>query len=129
MLHNIYDKEALEASLSNLRQYSDMPKLACRKILKEAVKKGLIDHQQIYSTLTDEENFNNLIGYLQPIIDKYKEKRNDKALGATRDLIAKQLGLGRTNSTKISDIGAMVEEGDEIAILAMKNLDPKTWKI
>lgn len=129
MLHSIYDPEALATSRSNLQQYSDMPKLACRRIMKEAVKKGFLDPQQIDSTLTDEENFNNLIDYLQLIIDKDKDKRSDKALGATRDLIARQLGLGRTNSTKIYEIGAMAEEGDEIAIEAMKNLDHKKWTV
>jgi ParB-like nuclease domain len=129
MLHAIYDPEALEASLSNLRQYTDMPKLACRRIMNEAVKKGYLDPQRIDSTLTDEENFNNLIGYLRPILDKHNEKRSDKALGATRDLIARQVGLGRTNSTKIYEIGSMAEQQDEIAILAMKNLDEKKWKI
>lgn len=129
MLHGIYDPEALEASLSNLRQYTDVPKLECRRITSEAIKRGLLDPQRIDHSLSEEEQWNQALPFVSELLKEKNDKKVDKSVGRTRDLIAKQLGLGKTNCDKISEIGKMAEEGDKIAIDAMKNLDAKKWTI
>lgn len=129
LLHSIYDPEALAASLANLRQYSDVPKKDRRRIIQEAIKRGMLDPQSIDHSLSEEEQWNQARLFVSELLKETDEKKVFKALGRTRNIIAKQLGLGKTNCDKISEIGAMAEEGDDIAILAMKNMDLKKWKI
>jgi len=129
MLNNIYGPEAHAASLSNLRPYTDVPKMERRRIISAAIKKGMLDPQRIDKSLSAEEQWDQALPFVSTLLEEIGEKKGGKAFGRTQNLIAKQIGLGKTNCDKIFKIGNLAEEQDEITIMAMKNLDNGKWKV
>lgn len=127
MLHEIYDDGARENSRFNLKRQncsdSDVSKLARRLRSSPAEITDLVDW-----SLTDEEIVDHY-GYL--IQDQFEEgvTEFDKESIRTRDKIGKEIGMGGTNVDKLTEIGRLAKTGDEVGLMAMKNLDDGKWKI
>jgi len=128
MLRKIYGPEAAAASKANLKQYANKPKLTSR-LINKAIASGDLDPQERDSTLNPSEQWEDVKEFVTPLIIDEHNLKNDSGIGLTRNLIAKQIGIGGTTCDKIYKIGKMAEEGDPIAIMAVKNYDKNIWSV
>jgi hypothetical protein len=123
-----FTPEATDVSKANLKQYSDSPKLASM-LINKAVNSGDLDRQEIDTTLNPSEQFEDIKDSIMPLIMDEQSKKNKRGIGSTRKLVGELTGRGGYTCEKIHKIGKMAENGDPIAITAVKNCDKKIWSI
>lgn len=127
MLHDVFDGVAQNNSRANLKQNSGAPTLVRR--LKEAVKNGEIDEQEIDWSLTPTEiacQYGHLVGG-----PKFTDKEEyDKSKAETNTKIGKVLGIGKTTVANLTEVGRLAKDfSDPHAVKSMELMDRGIWKI
>jgi hypothetical protein len=127
-LQNMFGPEAAAASLANLKQNTEKTILSSR-MLNEAITKGEVDPQEIDSSLSPNEQLEDVNKSVTTL--NFEENSLKKASGkrSTRAQIAKLVGVSEGSCVKYLKIGKMVKKGDHIAITAVKNYDNDIWSL
>ncbi len=128
MLHDIFDGVAASNSKKNLKQNTD-PQIIVRR-LKEAVKNGEIDGQEIDWSLTPSEiacHYGHLVGG-----PKFTDKEEyNKSMAETNTKIGKILGgISRGTVANLTEVGRLAKNFDDpCAKKAMELMDRGIWRI